>query len=341
MAYSGGYLSSCSETSFEAFMLAVQQDIFQEHDAALPDGVHELPAPGGPVSVVLDRPRRMLACHWLEPGDGGFISAEVFFVWPNNQEAKAGYRLTPNAAGKPAGLPPALSAWFEDNSPQEARVPCFIELAAMLASNGNISLSHFSLNEQLNDAVSEVSYLQSLLMEQREELRELREALWQTRQVLFSGSGASEPQTIPETSSTALADWCIERERDIVVLPRARNAVKKSQYEDPSLIIKALEILAGPYRLMRQGLLSKGEFEEHLFATGLRMAGSVAPNIAGSHGDQYFVRWSGRKRFLEQHLLKGGGRDERYCFRAYFFWCEDSGRAVVGHMPSHLENSLT
>jgi hypothetical protein len=77
-----------------------------------------------------------------------------------------------------------------------------------------------------------------------------------------------------------------------------------------------------------------------LAETGCGLRGSAGMSVAGAEGDSYFVNWSGRRRFLDLHITRGGGRDQRYCMRIYFFWDADSQKVVVGHLPSHLNNSL-
>jgi hypothetical protein len=138
-----------------------------------------------------------------------------------------------------------------------------------------------------------------------------------------------------------LPQWAEDNKERIVVLPRALNGAKKSLYLRPEMIFRALEYLAGPYREYRLGKLSKSQVEDALTKTGLHWAGSTVPSVAGEQGETYFVTYDGRRRFLEFHLLKGGGRDERYCLRVYFFWDDVSQRAVVGSLPAHLANSLS
>jgi hypothetical protein len=126
-----------------------------------------------------------------------------------------------------------------------------------------------------------------------------------------------------------------------VILPRALQGAKKSHYETPETVYTALELLAGPYRDMRMGAMSHAQFIEALGASEMQLEGSVAPSVAGEQGDAYFVSWHGRRRFLELHLRKGGGRDERYCLRIYFFWDDAAQKVIVGWLPSHLSNSLS
>lgn len=189
------------------------------------------------------------------------------------------------------------------------------------------------------------AYLKQLLSDQSDELRSARAQARDSDErfkALCASLGPAEVEqgALADTPLT-LTQWSIEHEETVVVLPRARNGAKKSIYHQPELMIDALNLLAGPYRDMRLGKLSAAELNVELERTGLRLAGSVAPSVAGEQGEEYFVRWGGRRRFMDLHLAKGGGRDERYCFRLYFCWDPDSQRVIVGSMPSHLGNSLS
>ena len=62
---------------------------------------------------------------------------------------------------------------------------------------------------------------------------------------------------------------------------------------------------------------------------------------AGEQGDEYYVKYGGRRVFLDRHLKKGQAREPRHCFRLYFFWDDDSEQVVVGWLPSHLDSRIT
>lgn len=189
---------------------------------------------------------------------------------------------------------------------------------------------------------AEAEYLRGLVAEQADELRQARAQLREARRHL--ANGYQETVTAGEEDAQDeedLLQWCIDNDERIVVLPRARNGAKKSEYEDPTLMLTALKLLAGPYRELRSGELKREQFDAALAEHGLKLAGAVGPSVAGEQGDAYFVKWGGQRHFLDLHLLKGGGREPRYCFRMYFFWDDVSQRAVVGSMPAHLGNSLT
>jgi hypothetical protein len=159
----------------------------------------------------------------------------------------------------------------------------------------------------------------------------------------------ASPETVEEERRAertlkALPVWAVENESRIVILPRAFAGARRSQYQSDEDIFRVLDFLAGPYRDQRLNTIDTDAYQaalQTLQSDGFRLARAVDPSVAGEQGEAYFVRFGERRRFLEWHLLKGGGRDERYCLRVYFFWDDDLKVAVVGSLPAHLGNSLT
>ena len=154
---------------------------------------------------------------------------------------------------------------------------------------------------------------------------------------LASGSDPKEPE-LPSDLNDFEA-WCDKNLVGFVeVLPRAKNAAKKSKYEDPSFLYKALLLLRDYYVPMRRFGSSKADaFKQACLDLNVEETQTFAGDRHGEHGDMYFVRYAGRRHLLNRHLKKGSTRDVRRCFRLYFFWDEDSEQAVVGSLPSHLE----
>jgi hypothetical protein len=147
------------------------------------------------------------------------------------------------------------------------------------------------------------------------------------------------PKSLDEFES-----WCRDNLSGAVeVHNRAVQAVKKSRYEDISLIFKSLLLLRDAYVPMKRdgGLDKKDLFERQCAELGLAEESTFSGDRWGEEGDTYKVRYAGRPRLLDRHLKKGNSKDERYCFRLYFFWDEDSEQAVVGWLPSHLDTRIT
>ncbi len=156
-----------------------------------------------------------------------------------------------------------------------------------------------------------------------------------------------EQSTIPEipTSLQNFEDWCEKHLTGAVTLhSRAFRGVEKSRYEDVSLIFKALLVLRNFYVPMkREGGPKRLEaFKKECRKLGIEeKLGITGKGGAGEQGDDYFIRYNGKRRLLEMHLRKGTQRDERKSFRLYFFWEEEERQVVVGWLPSHLRTRIT
>lgn len=173
----------------------------------------------------------------------------------------------------------------------------------------------------------------------------LKQTISSLRRAKTAGTSAEAPD-IPDTFDD-LEAWCDKYLSGCVhVLPRAINAAKRSNYSEPALVYKALMLLANEYRNMRiTGTTeAKEAFERQREALGIKpISRSGGETTFTKFSSDYEVSWGnkGEKRTLEWHLEKGGGRDERYFLRMYFFWDDESEQVVVGWMPGHLPNSLT
>ena len=141
-----------------------------------------------------------------------------------------------------------------------------------------------------------------------------------------------------------LADWANQYlGNGVELLPRAVNAAKKSVFDDPSLAYQALLLMRNTYVPMRRdgspGL--KERWETGLRQLGLECTATHAGARAGEFPSEYFVTYDGRRTEIDMHMKGSNSRDPRYCFRLYFFWCDEKKRAVVASLPSHLESRLT
>ena len=110
-----------------------------------------------------------------------------------------------------------------------------------------------------------------------------------------------------------------------------------------TLIYKALLLLRDSYVPMKRdgGLDKKMSFDKACQELGLSEEPTFKGDRWGEEGETYLVRYAGRRCLLERHLKKGTSKDERYCFRLYFFWDEESEQVVVGWFPSHLDTPIT
>lgn len=328
------YLVEVAESDFDAVYRAFAA-LLDLPEGPTESGVTEQAIPDGFLSLALDIPTQFLAARWLQAGR----CQELFFVRPATGQPRLSYSIW----GAPeASLPDGFTPWLDAVAHVVSSAPSFTTLASLLVSRGSAVRDVNSRERQLE---AECEYLKQLLADHAEDLRQVRAQLRDKQR--WAASMLEEAPARDDSSEDCawtlanLPEWCAAHEEEVVVLPRARFGAKKSNYEYPELIGAALDLLAGPYRDYRLGRITRESFDALMYAEGLKLSGSVQPLTAGAYGDAYFVMWAGRRRFLEAHLLKGSDRDERYCFRLYFFWDADSQRVVVGSMPAHLDCSLT
>jgi hypothetical protein len=125
---------------------------------------------------------------------------------------------------------------------------------------------------------------------------------------------------------------------------RAYRGAKNSHYQDVELVYKALDLLANEYRDMRlnPGTQAFEHYQSKLQELGLDDQDVFSSEgSAGSFGDEYYIDWQGQRSLLSQHLKKGSSKDQRYCLRIYYFWCNETELVVIGWLPSHLRNRQT
>ena len=150
---------------------------------------------------------------------------------------------------------------------------------------------------------------------------------------------ADSPDLHPPLPSSweKLADWCAEHLAEQLMLSsRARNSIKKAQYEDVGVAAKCLLWLANEYRRSRLEGSGNG-------LQGPVPAGSGVRNDRCG-GDSFEFDWHGKRLRADWHIKSGGNtRDPARCLRIYYCWHEDGdgGQVVVGDMPAHVRSRVT
>jgi len=153
-----------------------------------------------------------------------------------------------------------------------------------------------------------------------------------------SSSGTPLDPDIP-TTLEGFGEWCARHLTGSVEMhPRAFQGIKRSEFQDVSLIYKALLVLRDHYVPMkRQGGLDRlRAFEQACAELGITEGTTFSGPGSGEQGDDYFIRVSGCLVELDRHIKKGVSYDPGFCLRIYFFWDEKSKQVVVGWLPSHL-----
>ena len=211
------------------------------------------------------------------------------------------------------------------------RNPDFIALVGAMSSASPITYAQ-SDAQQVRELQEEVDLLRLQTTLQAAKLRALSTA--QPRAV----EAAPDDQAQRQWRLDEMGEWAADNADRITILPRAISAAKKSLYKQPELVYAALELLASTYRNVKLGQQDRNDLLDGARDLGLEIGGSIDP---ARITNDYLVRWGRGKRALDQHLSRGVSRDTRLCLRIYYFWCEDTKRAVVGWLPSHLDNRMT
>ena len=187
---------------------------------------------------------------------------------------------------------------------------------------------------------------QRQVIEERDEARAnaagLRSRVIYLEKILKVKGVKSEIET-PETFEN-LREWASQHlSSSVVILNRAYGAAKKSILENPKLAYQALLVLRDHYVPMRMegGHDKQKAYKAALWELGLEESPSFSGARASEQGDEYFVKYEGRKRLLDRHLKGSNARDERYAFRLYFFWDEETQHVIVGWFPSHLKTRIS
>lgn len=140
-------------------------------------------------------------------------------------------------------------------------------------------------------------------------------------------------------NSKDLAAWSQRTLGDnIVILPRARQALKKFQHPEPRRIAQALELLGGPkLRTYLGDREAQNAVNSLLLALRMRDGFSNAELLRGQFGDDYKVNYCGKPALLSKHLasISSGFNDPRL-IRIYYFFDKALRKIVIGWLPTHL-----
>lgn len=285
----------------------------------------------------------LLVCHVVELRTGSIweggiaeagLGAPVVF-WRPVAGADDG---PPGSWEKAIGAPHALVPHSPRNEPTFLRLLQAMREPSVLASSGDDSAARVLAEE-------ECRYWQALVRTQarahRAELNANRIRLQAMRDSAGQSVAAEGP--LPERiwQYSEIEEWAAANGDRIVILPRALAGGKKAEYHEPFRVFAGLEILAGPYPALRRNEITSEEFKRRCDEVGLDLTRSVDRSVAGSAGDEYFVRWKGRRVFLGHHLRRGTSREPRFALRIYFAWDDADQVVIVGWLASHLTASMS
>jgi len=156
-------------------------------------------------------------------------------------------------------------------------------------------------------------------------------------QRFIATTGVREP-ALPD-SLDLFEDWCRDNlSGSVELVGRAFQGVRKSDYHDPQFIYRSLLLLRDYYVPMRRESLPDNRKAYADALNSLELEESSTGDGVKYSADLYSVQYGGARRSLDRHLKGSNSRDRRYGFRLYFFWSDEEQVAVVGWLPSHLDN---
>jgi len=212
----------------------------------------------------------------------------------------------------------------------------------------SIEVDNASLKKELEEMVSLAHSYSDDVDQYREELDETRRILHETQacnDVLSERlrNRADYSQMIEYPSSNEdIEEWVNNQFAGKVhILNKAWKTLENSNYSDITLLCRAIELLAMSYRDMRKQIIDSNKFNRECQEIGVEEAASISEVGAGMHKEEYFCHYKGKRTMMDRHLKKGSSRNPQYCLRIYFFWDDDNGIVVIGHLPTHLTISST
>lgn len=148
-----------------------------------------------------------------------------------------------------------------------------------------------------------------------------------------------QQQTPLPDSFENFEDWCRENlVGSVELMGKAFQGVRKCEFHDPQFIYRSLLLLRDYYVPMRiEGSLDRRDAYQQALRD-LQLEESPTGDGIKFASDLYSVQYGSSRRALDRHLKGSDSRDRRFGFRLYFFWDDEEQVAVVGWLPSHLDN---
>lgn len=129
----------------------------------------------------------------------------------------------------------------------------------------------------------------------------------------------------------------------IWIAPKAIRETRKADFADLGQFWKTLIMLRDFYVPMRR---SPGATQRTAYEKALREFGLEDSRCFGNSNDikgfpEYKVTYGREELWCDDHIKFGAGYDSRNMFRIYYHWHQDDQTLLIGHMPTHLDNTRT
>jgi hypothetical protein len=156
---------------------------------------------------------------------------------------------------------------------------------------------------------------------------------------------AAEEPDFPERWDDLIAWAQTYGKGRLIILPQAVKAARASAFADIPFAYRVLHLLADGYVPMKlrdpNDDQPKHHFDEQCKLLGVEVSGVGKGLTDRRYAREYKRTWQGTEYTLDMHVSRGGGFDPTTLFRCYFAFDEKNRRVIVGHLPTHLTNSIT
>ena len=203
--------------------------------------------------------------------------------------------------------------------------------------------------DEIRELKEEVEYGEEELQEKVSELAQAHAANARLRaklsQLTAAGPATQDAPAAYPDSFDDLEDWALERFPDTLLLASKAIRSARAAHVDADVIQQAyqsLELLATDYLHARAGVAGA---QDRVVARMKELRIECGPvGTAVEHRqyrDAYRAQVEGKFYLTDLHVSGSSSRDPKRCLRIYFHFDEARGRIIVGHLPTHLDNTLT
>lgn len=165
--------------------------------------------------------------------------------------------------------------------------------------------------------------------------------------IKYSSTSSSFDEDVfePLTDYKNFSEWLSKNiSPNVWVSSKAIKEMEKNcNFSDPKLIGETIKLLDDYYVKMKliPGVENRKLYRDKLVGLGLSDQPCFANRSSIKNYPEYSVVYNGDKLWCEDHIKYGGGTDPRKMFRIYYCWSDEDRKVIVGHMPTHLDNTLT
>jgi hypothetical protein len=222
-----------------------------------------------------------------------------------------------------------------------------------LESSLSVELQNLDTNDAtraaLVDTIRELQRKLRVALTERDDARGAFAALAQPERRMPTAASVVPPASVEPANPKLPATWdelFIWAHRTysnaVAFTSRARRAARKSVFRDVAQAAKAIELLAEEYRNVRVlgDLAARQAYDARLRDSGFSVGPTGLAVTSHQTSELYTATWEGKRYRLDIHLQGSSARDKARGLRVYFAWLPERAMILVGHLPTHLRNTL-